>query len=458
MKYAGSGRRSTPQDDGAQKSTWFAAGQGKGDGMTAIEQTAAHGEVLGELERVVGALERTGSALVKLQEQRRGAERDGGLEHAHLRLVLACVVGLGLVLANSRAAFAVWVVAVLLVFVFVAWAQLQGRSVHDTVPLSGASRAMNKDSDSHPVESPRAAASPATDHSVALDAQPKMPARHNAHRLPDLRAVCAATDPVAASYLTDEYLLSVMDQESSKDASVKRTFEYAARKLCDALAEREHFSFLKYEFAAAAGVAPRRPVELTRALQSEAYYFYGYTFDGRPIIWFHACKRDRSAKGGESADTTKMQVMLVMEAVARLMPANITSFVLVGYMPGASSKNIQVSAEVAVQKLLIRCFPDRLSSIYLVGPGLFVRAAFRLARPLLPRRFASKLHMVAVCDASKVLGKVMPCALVPDYMGGPCVHTHRGDFDAAYERQARQLAEWQLQGDECGECEPKKIV
>ena len=265
-------------------------------------------------------------------------------------------------------------------------------------------------------------------------------ARHNSHRLPELRARLQRVDAKGSQYMTDEYLLSVMDQESSKDATVKRTFEYAATKLEAALRARADFPFLQHEFDA--DKKPDRSPALQRVLNNDGYYLYGYTYDGRPVVWFFVASRDRRI---ETGDLSKQQLMLFMEAMSRSCPPGVTDCVAVNMTRGVSRHNVDLRAELELQQLFEIAFPDRLHQLYLVGANAFVRFLFRVAAPLMPRRVVAKMHMVSSKGAFNTLSSIMPPEIIPDYLGGPCAHTARGDFDAMVSRQMAQREQWMAQ-------------
>jgi len=192
--------------------------------------------------------------------------------------------------------------------------------------------------------------------------------------------------PGKSSCHSDVYLSSVLDVPG-------RATDYAIDKMLAVMKWREDF-----------GAEPdmwKQP-DIRQNLANGSMVLRGFDRLNRPVFWVRPLLKNWSNMDREAE--LRAHVAIIELAIAS-MPPDVTTFTIVADAAGLGLRHNDPGLMKALTRVVIKAYPDRLGAVC-VGPvNALVRIMYRLLRPILPHRIASKVHLMK--DVAKELDAVL---------------------------------------------------
>jgi len=246
-----------------------------------------------------------------------------------------------------------------------------------------------------------------------------------------IRAELACEFPEDYNYLSNSYVRSVASKPYSKDPSVRRPLEYTMEKLTHVMEWREEsgapdlMEFIHLangsEYAPEAVEQPQR---LSRAkavatsLNNGSFYWHGLSKDGHPILWLRCDRKPWYP----DVDADLKALMILADAGIASMPKRVTEFICISDSSSPPPPN--PSFMIGLLKTLVRGYPDRLHMLCSAPVGSIIQFVFKLLKPIMPGRLASKIFLMNSDDITAKLEGILlnGKADIPTHFGGPANH------------------------------------
>lgn len=233
--------------------------------------------------------------------------------------------------------------------------------------------------------------------------------------LATIRSSLAESFPSDASYLSDDYILSVASKPYSKDPTIRRPIEYSTSKLIDLLTWRKdnatHLQdLLKMaqdplaENSPAALADPEtfeKAKALAVSLNYGSMYWNGLDHAGRPILWI----RTNRMPWFPDAEAQVNALILLADAGISAMPKGVTDFVVLSDSNSPPPPNPQFL--MSLLSALVKGYPDRLSLLISCPVGTIIQSVMKLLMPLMPGRLFQKFVLIGEEEAQERLSKIM---------------------------------------------------
>jgi len=209
----------------------------------------------------------------------------------------------------------------------------------------------------------------------------------------------------STSHLEDDYLASVLNVPG-------RTFAYARdRKLIRALEWHRK-------------VGEVNSAQVAHLVRSGSMYWHGCDTAGRPILWVRPGLKDWAHL---DVDAEVRYHVFMIEKGIRRMRRGVTTFAIVASTSGFGLRNVNLKLMRSLLTLATTAYPDRLGALTVAPVNWAVSALFGMLRPLMPVRVVGKVKFMRKPHAE--LQQIMDASLIPDFMGGECVHPPDVDVD-----------------------------
>lgn len=233
--------------------------------------------------------------------------------------------------------------------------------------------------------------------------------------LATIRSSLAESFPSDASYLSDDYILSVASKPYSKDPTIRRPIEYSTSKLIDLLTWRKdnatHLQdLLKMaqdplaENSPAALADPEtfeKAKALAVSLNYGSMYWNGLDHAGRPILWI----RTNRMPWFPDAEAQVNALILLADAGISAMPKGVTDFVVLSDSNSPPPPNPQFL--MSLLSALVKGYPDRLNLLISCPVGTIIQSVMKLLMPLMPGRLFQKFVLIGEEEAQERLSKIM---------------------------------------------------
>lgn len=273
-----------------------------------------------------------------------------------------------------------------------------------------------------------------------------------------VRAELACDFPDDFLSMSDDYIKFLASRPYSKDMTKRRPLDYSIEKLKAVLQWRQDFGapdlLELIEIANGPGSAPEAiqdPDRLTaaRAIATSfnygGLYFHGLSKDGKPIMWI---RTDRMPWYPDVDALLKHIVLLTDMGIAH-MPKGVTDFAVVS--DSGSPPPPHPTFLVSLTNVLIKGFPDRLSTLTSCPTSGIMQFVMNLVLPLMPERLAKKLFFLGDDGIRERLVDLLLNGEddIPKFFGGP------KDHDAFYpvESSCPNRGKGTLKFDFYGMCE-----
>lgn len=246
-----------------------------------------------------------------------------------------------------------------------------------------------------------------------------------------IRADLATEFPDDYTYLSDSYIKSVASKPYSKDPTIRRPIEYSQEKLMSVMKWREEVGAPDMEDLLKLGAGSpnskdaladptkyAKAVALCKAVNNASVYWHGYTKDGRPIMWI----RTNRKPWYPDVDAEIGALMLMADAGIRAMPEGVTDFVCISESSYPPPPN--PSFMIALLKMLVRGYPDRLNILYSAPVSSIVQFIMSLLLPLMPGRLASKVVLLGLDEVRERCTELLQNGAddIPNFFNGPSDH------------------------------------
>ncbi|RQM11503.1 hypothetical protein B5M09_002136 [Aphanomyces astaci] len=231
-----------------------------------------------------------------------------------------------------------------------------------------------------------------------------------------------------AFLFTDDYMSSVLNVRN-------RTMTYAAEKLQRCIAWRQSY-----------GAATITKDEILPQLNNCSFYWCGYDYHNRPIIWTRP-KLKNWAKM-DTALEIRAHVYMIELGIKHLMPPGVTTFTLVTDCRDVGYREVDIRLMKGLMEVCSGNYPDRIGAICIGPLTTLVKTLTRMLSPLLPVRLREKAKFMK--SPGKELEEFMAPQYIPKYMGGEADHplsdvAGEFDFEFMVTQQRRRLDQLTLQ-------------
>ncbi|ETV98087.1 hypothetical protein H310_09370 [Aphanomyces invadans] len=228
-------------------------------------------------------------------------------------------------------------------------------------------------------------------------------------RVASFRTMLSITDENSFLF-KDDYLYSVLNVRN-------RTMTYAAEKLQRCIAWRQSY-----------GAATITMDEILPQLSNCSFYWFGYDYHNRPIIW----TRPKLKNWGkmDTALEIRAHVFMIELGIKHLMPPGVTTFTLVTDCRDVGYREVDIRLMKGLMEVCSGNYPDRIGAICIGPLTTLVKTLTRMLSPLLPVRLREKAKFMK--HPGKELEEFMAPQYVPKYMGGEADHPLSqvpGEFD-----------------------------
>lgn len=246
-----------------------------------------------------------------------------------------------------------------------------------------------------------------------------------------IRAELACDFPDDYLSFSDDYIKFLASRPYSKDMTKRRPLDYSIEKLKAVLQWRQDFGAPDLpelveiangpDSAPAAKEDPDR-LAVARALATSlncgGIYFHGLTKDGKPIMWV----RTERMPWYPDVDALLKHIVLLTDMGIAHMPKGVTDFVVIS--DSSSPPPPHPTFLVSLTNVLIKGFPDRLSTLTSCPTSSIMQFVMNLVLPLMPERLASKLFFLTDDNIRPRLVDVLLNGKddVPTFFGGTADH------------------------------------
>lgn len=246
-----------------------------------------------------------------------------------------------------------------------------------------------------------------------------------------IRAELACEFPEDFMSLSDDYIKSLASKPYSKDMTKRRPLDYSIEKLKAVLKWRQDFGApdLPEMMDIANGPdsspeAKQDPKKLATAravatsMNCAGIYFHGLTKDGKPIMWV----RTERMPWYPDVDALLKSIVLLTDVGIANMPKGVTSFTVIS--DSSSPPPPHPTFLVSLTNVLMKGFPDRLSTLTSAPTSTIMQFVMNLVIPLMPSRLTDKLAFLGEGTIGPRLTEVLLHGEkdIPNFFGGPCNH------------------------------------
>jgi len=246
-----------------------------------------------------------------------------------------------------------------------------------------------------------------------------------------IRAELACEFPEDFMSLSDDYIKSLASKPYSKDMTKRRPLDYSIEKLKAVLQWRQDFGapdlLELIDIANGPDSSPEAKQDPNRLASARAIaasmncggiYFHGLTKDGKPIMWV----RTQRMPWYPDVDALLKHIVLMTDIGIANMPKGVTAFTVIS--DSTSPPPPHPTFLVSLTNVLMKGFPDRLSTLTSAPTSTIMQFVMNLVLPLMPTRLAEKLFFLG---EEKIASRLVDVLLngeedIPTFFGGPKDH------------------------------------